>query len=239
MDEVNEKISLIQENCLAIYNGFHSVDQIAESILYCCESMNKRLSQLNSKHANTLAQLQKHQESQLEHLEARASVANTLSLLEKVQSEYNENVVLKLDSVKQIVGQIRPLNYRLEIVENIYSLIFLSSNDLKEQELDADASSSSELDEDYAENRIKTNDDDDDQEKGADRLSQSKANNNASDEFEILSQASSTTVNQSKQMTNKESEYFHSIYQTSHQMNGHSVKSQNGSYYSNGFYLFI
>lgn len=40
--------------------------------------------------------------------------------------------------MKKILGQIVPSNYRLEIIENIYSLIFMSSNDLKESDDEED-----------------------------------------------------------------------------------------------------
>ena len=51
-----------------------------------------------------------------------------------LQEEYNTSVLEKLEGVKRILNQIQPLNYRLEILENIYSLIYLSSNDLKDSD---------------------------------------------------------------------------------------------------------
>jgi hypothetical protein len=58
--------------------------------------------------------------------------------LEKLQSDYKTNVIGKLDTVKEILSTMAPLNYKLEILENLYSLIYLSSHDLKEPLEDED-----------------------------------------------------------------------------------------------------
>ena len=58
--------------------------------------------------------------------------------LEKLQSDYKLNVVDKLDSIKRILSALMPLNYKLELLENIYSLIYVSSYDLKELNEDDD-----------------------------------------------------------------------------------------------------
>lgn len=49
-----------------------------------------------------------------------------------LENDYKKNVIEKLEKVRQILANIEPMNYRLELLENIYSLIYLSFNDLKE-----------------------------------------------------------------------------------------------------------
>jgi hypothetical protein len=43
VDEENEKISEVQEACLAVYNGFYCINEVQESILYCCMHINHKL----------------------------------------------------------------------------------------------------------------------------------------------------------------------------------------------------
>lgn len=59
---------------------------------------------------------------------------NRLNSIEKIQQDYTKNVVNKLENVRKIMINLNPLNQRLEILENLYSLIYLSAQDLKEIE---------------------------------------------------------------------------------------------------------
>ena len=214
VDEVNEKISLIQENCLAIYNGFYCLNQIVESILYCCENINKKLNNTQS----TKLLSNKAAAPLLTNNESKKSN------LEKIQTEYNEQVLSKLDIVKNIVNQIKPNSYRLEILENIYSLIYLSSNDLKEEEIDENDVTDDEL-------INEENNKDSDEEKEKNNFSKS-----INDEYEIVSESNIQASIKSSKNNFDQAEY--SIYQanTNNQLKeqfsltNHSIKSNYGSY---------
>lgn len=56
----------------------------------------------------------------------------SLTSFYELENDYKKNVIEKLEKVRQILANIEPMNYRLELLENIYSLIYLSFNDLKE-----------------------------------------------------------------------------------------------------------
>lgn len=133
MDEVNEKVSLIQQSCLAIYNGFYCLNETLNTILYCCENINSRIYSTTSTQSSTsLSSKDKLKQEIKKDKSATEMVPNDSE--EQLQSDYKQNVVEKLNNVKQILGDTLPLNFRLEILENIYSLLFLSSNDLKDDE---------------------------------------------------------------------------------------------------------
>ncbi len=65
------------------------------------------------------------------------SIKSSISLYD-FEGEYKKNVTDKLEKVRSIVSQIKPMNYRLELLENIYSLIYLSINDLKDADQESD-----------------------------------------------------------------------------------------------------
>lgn len=77
VDEVNEKISQIQETCLATFNGFFCLNEILNSILYCCENLNRKLYTNN--------------------LDSNDSESSIL----KLKIDYSKNVIEKLENVKK------------------------------------------------------------------------------------------------------------------------------------------
>ena len=145
VDEVNEKISQVQETCLAIYNGFYCISEVLNSILYCCEHLNRKFySNLTSNAGNAYLGYFKSSSSSLSPSNADSTdptpqpnkILNKMSSLERMQADYTKNVIDKFDGVRKIINSLLPLNYRLEVLENIYALIYLTSNDLKEVDED-------------------------------------------------------------------------------------------------------
>lgn len=167
-----------------------------------------------------------------------------------MQSEYTKNVVQKLDLVKKTLNQIVPVQFRIEIIENMYSLLFLSSNDLKESE--------DEEEEDEEEEGVtKIGNDASDEEEMEQRekapnqatrtISKEAESGGGLESFEILSEewvgATNPNSGLPKLKVNDDREY--SIYdlaspnsvvrqesRTSNQMTNHSSKSTLGSYSS-------
>ncbi len=154
MDEVNEKISQIQETSLAIYNGFYCINEIVNSILYCCEYLNRKLYSTNtsgsfSSQTTEIGQTSSSlSSSSTQHLAASANTPKLTKMnsMERMQTDYTKNVIDKMEYIRKILSQLMPVNYRLEILENIYSLIYLSAYDLKEVENNEDSNDENELD---------------------------------------------------------------------------------------------
>lgn len=67
-------------------------------------------------------------------VQTQSDLQQKLNGLERLQDDYTRNVVSKLDNVRAQLSHMNPLNYRLEILENVYSLIYLSAHDLKNDE---------------------------------------------------------------------------------------------------------
>lgn len=107
-DDVNESISSIQKACLSIYNGFYCIKKIIDSITYCNNNLHEKL------------------------FETKRNVDTAQIKNDEIQSEYNDFIIENLNSVRKILNKIEPFKFRLEIIENIYSLIYLMTSHLKD-----------------------------------------------------------------------------------------------------------
>ena len=65
--------------------------------------------------------------------------------LSQSEQTYQQEVVGKLEQAKTHLSAIFPLNYRLEVLENIFSLLFLTGDDIRRSEEGISSSSSSSL----------------------------------------------------------------------------------------------
>lgn len=151
IDEVNEKISQIQETCLSIFNGFHCLNETLSCILYCCEHLNSKIYSHLSHLRNAANNNNIKQQNLIEAITSISTtqVSSTTSgpNVDQIQQDYSANVAERLNRVKAILRQISPAASRLEIMENIYSLIFLTSNDLKESEDEDESENEAGIDE--------------------------------------------------------------------------------------------
>ena len=238
VDEVNEKISLIQESCLAIYNGFYCINEVLNTILFCTENLNRKFYSSLIEKINSESTYQNTPSSAPNSLPLSQSSTDTIQSkqnnTEKLQNEYSKNIIEKLESVRAIINQIMPLNYRLEILENVYSLIYLSCSDLKESEEKDDE----DTDEDDADKTSQIFSEPEDKKFSLEPY-ESIGNTNNNDDFEIVDEltlangnkiydadfsiyGAGTNASKEQQVTNlkKNSNY--------------SSKSTLGSYYSNG-----
>ncbi len=151
VDEVNENLSRVQEACLATYTGFYCINQVLTAIFYCCENLNRRIytpekqsGQLRSSSSTSFSQIKANNNTDDDPDNANSQFSASSSA-DKLQSDYTDNVLDKLNTVRRLLGQLNPLNYRLEVLENIYSLIYLTSHDLKETD-EAESDEEDELD---------------------------------------------------------------------------------------------
>jgi hypothetical protein len=194
--------------------------------LYCCENLNRkfyappsnpnknaRKGSIFSASGSFSTSTIKTENEALDKIEdADASLEDVLGI-KKLQNDYKTNVIEKFESLKKIINQIQPLNYRLEILENIYSLIYLSSNDLKETDEKSKQNDEDDYsDEDYLDNEISSKQ----------KLTKSQTtlttnrSSNLSESFEILSTSLETNQKNIDPSTAKTATYDveFSIYAT-------------------------
>jgi len=141
VDEVNEKISLVQENCLAIYDSYYCLTEIINAIIYCCDHLNKKLyyKDLNADLNEDFQRFKRASTSTYLSFKLKEEKKNANSInFYDLETDYKKNVVERLEKIKKIASKLMPLNCRLELLENMYSLIYLSINDLKDAEGESD-----------------------------------------------------------------------------------------------------
>ncbi len=145
VDEINEKISLVQDACLHVYNGFYCINKTVEAIIYCCENINKKIYKVQEAN-EVLNSQQKLSRSATIFLAKPESGLASQNDQDSLQTEYKDNVLANLDIVRKIIMQLKSFHYRLELLENLYSLVFLMSTHIKEDEEDGEMDNTTNLD---------------------------------------------------------------------------------------------
>lgn len=117
-----------QGNCSNIFNGFYCINQILKCVLFCFENLNHEI-YFNLESINTKYKNKKNNKDKGMKIFDNVTKKTELKL-EKIKFIYQENVIQNLESVKSIIFRIDSLDFRLEILENIYALIFLRTDDI-------------------------------------------------------------------------------------------------------------
>jgi len=129
-DEVNEDLTKIQEACITAYTGFYCINQLLIAVMYCYENLNPGTF-MNEKQSKCVQTCSSTFFTDSDINNSHLKQCPICSTNEKLKVDYKTNVLDRLDSVRKFFNQLTPLNYRLEVLENIYSLIYLTSHDLK------------------------------------------------------------------------------------------------------------
>ncbi|KAL4238418.1 hypothetical protein ACF0H5_003126 [Mactra antiquata] len=135
--------SLDQRKDMAIFMGYCILKQIMDAILFCANCSDSRLT-------NPVRPQRRHKVMRLESSRSRSDSCITLDELAGVnmvteednasssktqvdiQKLYNEDVTNKLEQAKSYLSKLQPLTLRVEILENIFSLLFLTHEDIQE-----------------------------------------------------------------------------------------------------------
>ncbi|XP_052767439.1 zinc finger FYVE domain-containing protein 26-like isoform X2 [Mya arenaria] len=141
------KPSLEQMKDMAIYTGYCVLKGVMDTILFCADCADKRLTQPIQVHNRHKVTKQYLSESSSETDHSRTYSETSLSedpdsfVQDKfketstninVQNLYKNHVTAKFNQVKQYLARLQPLTLRVELLENIFSLLFLTHEDLQE-----------------------------------------------------------------------------------------------------------
>ncbi|KAJ8309027.1 hypothetical protein KUTeg_013901 [Tegillarca granosa] len=121
----------------SIFNGFCAINNIMDVIYFCSEYQDTHL--MKPLHVTDFPSA-KH----FDDFDETESIHMTKSLGkegEKFQDIYKENVTVKLESTKVLLSKLQPLTFRVEILENIFSLLFLTREDIQESAITIDSDS--------------------------------------------------------------------------------------------------
>jgi hypothetical protein len=112
-------------------------------IIYCCENINRKIYKIQE--TSELVNQQKLRSSTVVLLKPQTNPLST-DPLDALQSDYKYNVIENLEIVRKILTHVNSFNYRLELLENLYSLVYLMSNHIKDDEEDGEMDNTTNLD---------------------------------------------------------------------------------------------
>ena len=135
-----------QERDISIFQSFCAIRLILDAIWTAVEITNGALAKTEDKRSSSLRRaasstdLPVIAEPKATPSKAARKLDFGASSLEEPETQFRERsnsvqyssgVIEKLQEAKLYISQIEPLNYRLEMLENIFSLLFLTSSDIK------------------------------------------------------------------------------------------------------------
>ncbi|KAI8788313.1 zinc finger FYVE domain-containing protein 26 [Biomphalaria glabrata] len=148
---LSEPINIEQQKDLAVYRSFCAIKNVMDALVFCFSNFEHKL--MNPVHIKRLVKtkrLDQHflSDHQVSSSEGEDSSSPFLRLLKqpiegdgtKLSSEtsetfiqlYHETVTKKLRETRNHLAQLQPLTYRLEVLENIFSLLFVTHEDLQD-----------------------------------------------------------------------------------------------------------
>ena len=145
ISQVTMGTSLDQKKDIAIYSGYCILKNVMDAILFCAKSSDQRLTHpIKQKDRQRLSYkfysesgsesgLRSRSDSNLTNCDTQScdeSVFGEDKLT--VQNLYEMNVTAKLKQVQSCLSVMQPLTFRLEVIEDVFSLLFLTHEDIQE-----------------------------------------------------------------------------------------------------------
>lgn len=121
----------------SIFNGFCAIKNVMDVIHFCSEYQDTHL--MKPLHVTDFPSA-KHFDD-CNGTESGNVIKSSVKEGETFQDIYKENVTAKLENTKVFLSKLQPLTYRVEILENIFSLLFLTHEDIQESAITIDSDS--------------------------------------------------------------------------------------------------
>ncbi|XP_062609221.1 zinc finger FYVE domain-containing protein 26-like [Saccostrea cucullata] len=124
-DKEKDEFHIERWRDISIYTGYCAIKNVMDAVYFCAECVHEKLVH-PVQESNSV--------SPLEHMisSMSSSDSGTSESGYNFQEEYSKNVTQKLSSAKVYLSKLQPLNFRVEILENIFSLLFLSHEEIQE-----------------------------------------------------------------------------------------------------------
>ncbi|KAH3847795.1 hypothetical protein DPMN_090125 [Dreissena polymorpha] len=148
-DSDSPSLSLDQLKDMSIYTGFCALKNVMDAIWYCAQSPDVRLSRpvlLQGRHALS-RRLMSGSSSESDRSRSNSEVSlpddtnlgsNDVVINESpgvelnIHTLYAENVTSKLNAAKNYLAKLQPLTFRVEMLENVFSLLFVTHDDIQD-----------------------------------------------------------------------------------------------------------
>jgi zinc finger FYVE domain-containing protein 26 len=124
-DKENDEVHIERRRDLSIYTGYCAIKNVMYAVYFCAECIHEKLVH-PVQESNSLSPLE-HMISSMSSNESGMSDSGY-----NFQEDYSKNVTQKLQNAKRYLSKLQPLAFRMEILENIFSLLFLSHEEIQE-----------------------------------------------------------------------------------------------------------
>lgn len=135
--DISPITSLDQRKDIAVFMGYCVLKGVMDAIKFCMECSDVRLKKpvhcYRRHRINRLASCSSNETdgyASSEKLDVDEST--TEESLTDIQGSYRNNVTEKLNCAKSYLAKIQPLTFRVEVMENVFSLLFLTHEDIQE-----------------------------------------------------------------------------------------------------------
>ncbi|CAG5123694.1 unnamed protein product, partial [Candidula unifasciata] len=129
-----EPINIEQQKDIAIYRSYCAIKNVMDAVMFCVNNFEHDL--MNPLHKNfTTEQSVSSSEGEDSSNGAEACPSESERAKQKEDSQqfvqlYEQMVTMRLKETRDHLAQLQPLNYRLEVMENIFSLLFVTHEDI-------------------------------------------------------------------------------------------------------------
>lgn len=144
-----EPVNVEQEREIAVFRSYCALKNVMDAIMFCVENSDHELMKpVQNKHAShsrnlyrrfrgerTLSSSEGEESGSPFFDEGKGDKYSEMAAkktFENFQQSYQEEVGLKLDKARENLAHLQPMTYRMEILEDIFSLLFLSHEDFCE-----------------------------------------------------------------------------------------------------------
>ena len=133
-------IHIEQYRDISIFSGYCAIKHIMDAIYYCAENTNDSL----------MNPVQRKYRYSTKNGYGSRSFSNSKECSDMSQDdcdstsfqvEYRKNVTEKLSSAKDFISKLQPLTYRVEVIENVFSLLFVTHENIQETLYDIESES--------------------------------------------------------------------------------------------------
>ncbi|XP_077991490.1 zinc finger FYVE domain-containing protein 26-like [Glandiceps talaboti] len=125
-EEEDKQLSIEQERDAIIYRSYCALKLVLDVMCFCKQGPS------GYDNNSVAVQLESPTASKLNSVSRESCENDTKSETQIFTDIYNNQVRKKLQAVRQHLAQLYPLTYRVETLENIFSLLFVTHNDLKD-----------------------------------------------------------------------------------------------------------
>lgn len=140
-EKAKDEVHIERRRDISIYTGYCAIKNVMDAVYFCAECVHEKL--VNPVQESSSMPPFEQMISSMSSGDSGLSDSGY-----NFQEEYSKNVMEKLSCAKSYLSKLQPLTFRVEILENIFSLLFLSHEEIQESSAIFDSDSETEEEDD-------------------------------------------------------------------------------------------